>query len=133
MHLRINIQGVAVTVLSADAELNTNLAPPISTALDSAARAALLRNEATRIRRSVVEMIGRARMGHIGGDLSTTGILATFVFAGLRGDPASPATPDRDPFILSKGHCAAALYSTLALRGFLPVETLSTFMQPLSA
>jgi len=92
-----------------------------------------LHKEATRIRRSVIEMIGRARMGHIGGDLSTTDILATLFFAVLRIDPRNPTTPERDRFILSKGHCAAALYSTLALRGFLPVEALSTFMQPLSA
>ena len=122
-----------MTVPTTDAELNAKLAPPISATLDSSARAALLHKEATRIRRSVIEMIGRARMGHIGGDLSTTDILATLFFAVLRIDPRNPTTPERDRFILSKGHCAAALYSTLALRGFLPVEALSTFMQPLSA
>jgi transketolase len=122
-----------VTVPTTDAELNTKLAPPISATLDSTARVDLLRKEATRIRRSIIEMIGRARMGHIGGDLSTTDILATLFFAVLRIDPSNPTTPGRDRFILSKGHCAAALYSTLALRGFLPVEALSTFMQPLSA
>lgn len=122
-----------MTVPTTDAELNTKLAPPISATLDSTARVDLLRKEATRIRRSVIEMIGRARMGHIGGDLSTTDILATLFFAVLRIDPSSPTAPERDRFILSKGHCAAALYSTLALRGFLPVEALSTFMQPLSA
>jgi transketolase len=92
-----------------------------------------LRAEATRVRRSVVEMIGHARMGHIGGDLSSADILTTLFFAVLRLDPAVPTAPGRDRFILSKGHCAAALYSTLALRGFMPVEALSTFMQPQSA
>ena len=51
----------------------------------------------------------------------------------LRLDPRQPAAPRRDRFILSKGHCAAALYSTLALRGFFPSTNLATFMQPLSA
>ena len=46
----------------------------------------------------------------------------------LRVDPADPSAPQRDRFILSKGHCAAALYSTLALRGFFPVEELETFI-----
>ena len=59
----------------------------------------------------------------------STDILATLFFAVLRVDAADPAAPVRDRFILSKGHCAAALYSTLALRGFFPVETLRTFMR----
>jgi transketolase len=88
---------------------------------------------ATEIRRSVVEMIGRAHAGHIGGDLSATDTLATLFFAVLRIDPQAPKEPKRDRFILSKGHCSAALYSTLALRGFFPIEDLATFMQPLSA
>jgi len=46
--------------------------------------------------------------------------------------PTNPGAPQRDRFILSKGHCAAALYSTLALRGFFPVEELKTFVEPLS-
>ncbi|MGA2487692.1 MAG: transketolase, partial [Roseiarcus sp.] len=96
-------------------------------------RAASLQQTATQIRRSIVQMIGRARLGHIGGDFSTTDILATLFFAVLRLDPRQPAAPGRDRFILSKGHCSAALYSTLALRGFFPVENLATFMQPLSA
>jgi transketolase len=78
-------------------------------------------------------MIGRAHLGHVGGDLSVTDILATLFFGVLRLDPAAPRAPERDRFILSKGHCAAALYSTLAQRGFMPIEVLSTFMQPLSA
>jgi transketolase len=88
---------------------------------------------ATEIRRSVVQMISRAKAGHIGGDLSTTDVLATLFFAVLRVDPKAPDDPKRDRFILSKGHCAGALYSTLALRGFFPIDMLSSFMQPLSA
>src|SRR5689334_14335328 len=93
---------------------------PLLSTMEPTERVRRLREEATRIRRSVVEMIGRARMGHIGGDLSTTDILATLFFAVVRIDPAAPDAPERDRLILSKGHCAAALYSTLALRGFFP-------------
>ena len=109
------------------------LEPPLPATLDAAERAARLKAQSTEIRRRVVETIGRARLGHIGGDFSVTDILATLFFAVLRVDPKDPASAGRDRFILSKGHCAAALYSTLALRGFFPVETLETFAQPLSA
>ena len=84
-------------------------------------------------RRSVVRMIGAAKAGHIGGDLSVTDVLVTLFFGVLRIDPTAPDKQDRDRFILSKGHCAAALYSVLALRGFISHDILPTFMQPLSA
>ena len=119
--------------LTPGAERTRQLTPPLSPRMDADDRTDRLRAEATRVRRSVVEMIGHARMGHIGGDLSSADILTTLFFAVLRLDPADPTAPGRDRFILSKGHCAAALYSTLALRGFMPVEALSTFMQPQSA
>ena len=106
---------------------------PLAPTLDSSERREKLRKIATEIRRNVVEMISRARAGHIGGDLSATDTLTTLFFAVLRIDPKAPTDPKRDRFILSKGHCAAALYSTLALRGFFPTEHLATFMQPLSA
>jgi transketolase len=85
------------------------------------------------VRQNIVRTIDAARAGHIGGDLSVTDILVTAVFGVLNTDPARADAPERDRLILSKGHCAAALYSTLAVRGFFPVEDLSTFMQPLSA
>jgi len=88
---------------------------------------------ALEMRRSIVEMIGRAKAGHIGGDLSVTDILTTLFFGVLNLDASAPQKPDRDRFILSKGHCSAALYSALALRGFIPRELLGTFMQSLSA
>jgi transketolase len=95
-------------------------------------RAALLHRVAQSVRRSIVEMIGTARLGHIGGDFSITDAMTTLFFGILRLDPATPDWPERDRFILSKGHCAASLYSVLALRGFFPQDWLSTFMQPLS-
>jgi transketolase len=88
---------------------------------------------ARHLRRSIVSTIGKARAGHIGGDLSVTDIMTTLFFGVLRLDPTDAAAAGRDRFILSKGHCAAALYSVLALRGFIAQESLATFMQPLSA
>jgi transketolase len=93
----------------------------------------ILGDRARATRRSIVEMISRAGQGHVGGDLSVTDILTTLFSAVLRIDPADPTLPDRDRFILSKGHCSAALYSTLAHTGFFPVNELATFMEPLSA
>ncbi|MGK9168417.1 transketolase [Inquilinus limosus] len=101
-------------------------------AADGAERARLLAGAAAEIRASVLRMIGQAGLGHVGGDLSVTDILATLFFGVLDLDPADPARPDRDRLILSKGHCAAALYSTLALRGFIPADLLGSFMAPLS-
>jgi transketolase len=96
------------------------------------ARAGILSDRAKETRRSIVRMIDAARMGHIGGDLSVTDILTTLFNAVLRVDPANPTWADRDRFVLSKGHCAAALYSTLAHCGYFPADELTTFMAPLS-
>jgi transketolase len=85
------------------------------------------------VRRTVVTMVDRAGLGHIGGDLSVTDILVTLFGAVLDVDPTQPTRPDRDRFVLSKGHCAGALYATLAHCGFFPRAELATFMAPLSA
>ncbi len=77
-------------------------------------------------------MIGRAKLGHVGGDFSVTDILTTLFFGVLRLDPANPSWPERDRFILSKGHCSAALYAVLAQRGFIPAAELASFMAPLA-
>ncbi|MFF2053480.1 transketolase [Leifsonia sp. NPDC058194] len=95
-------------------------------------RSELLSETARRTRRRIVRMIGDAGQGHIGGDLSVTDILTTLFAYTMRIDPAAPASPDGDRFILSKGHCAAALYSTLADTGYFPPAALNTFMQPYS-
>jgi transketolase len=108
------------------------LSPARIAAADAAERARLLAGAATAIRRSVLRTIGRAGLGHVGGDLSVSDIMATLFFGVLDLDPAKPAWADRDRFILSKGHCAAALYSALALRGFIPTDLLDSFMAPLS-
>jgi len=72
-------------------------------------------------------MVTDAQVGHIGGSFSSAEILTSLYFYIMRVDPANPNWPDRDRFILSKGHGASLLYSTLAERGFFPVEKLSTF------
>ena len=89
-----------------------------------------LRKTAYEIRQSNMTMLHQAGMGHGGGDLSATDILTTLYFAVLNVDPHHPHKPDRDRFILSKGHAAGALYTTLAFAGFIPKAELATFMQP---
>ncbi|MDR1188961.1 MAG: transketolase [Bifidobacteriaceae bacterium] len=96
-------------------------------------KSALLAEVAATVRRSSITMIAAAGQGHVGGDLSVTDILVTLYFAQLRIDPADAELPGRDRFILSKGHCAASFYSTLALCGYFPASALCTFMAPLSS
>ncbi len=88
-----------------------------------------LKNMAKKIRRHIVTIIGEAGSGHPGGSLSATDLLTALYFRELRLRPWAPFWPDRDRFILSKGHAAPALYSTLAEAGFFPVEELSTLRQ----
>jgi transketolase len=92
----------------------------------------LLGERASRVRRTALTMIHRAGTGHAGGDLSAADILATLYFAALKLDPCAPKAPQRDRFMMSKGHCSGALYATLAEAGFFPVEELETYMQPLA-
>lgn len=75
----------------------------------------------------VIDTVAKAKAGHIGGPLSAMDLLVSLYFDRLRIDPADPTDPDRDRFILSKGHCAVGLYSVLALRGYFPIEELATF------
>jgi len=91
-----------------------------------------LRKLSAGVRRRSLRMVHRAKLGHPGGDLSSADILVTLYFAVLRIDKDRPDAPDRDRFIMSKGHCSASLYATLAAAGFLPEEELETFAQPLS-
>jgi transketolase len=93
---------------------------------------ARLRELAQAARRRDLELVHAAGLGHVGGDLSATDILTTLYHGVLRLDPQHPQAPERDRFILSKGHCSAALYIALASRGFFPTEELATFMKPLS-
>ena len=81
---------------------------------------------ALRIRRHIVTMLAAAKSGHPGGSLSAVEILVTLFWDVLRHDPANPDWPDRDRFILSKGHAAPVLYATLAETGYTPLDQLNT-------
>ena len=74
------------------------------------------------MRIDIVESVNAAGCGHPGGSLSAVDVIATLYFKHMNIDPANPRWADRDRFVLSKGHCAPALYSVLALRGFFPTE-----------
>lgn len=81
---------------------------------------------AKRVRREIVEMIGAAKSGHPGGSLSATDLVVTLYFDTMRHDPKQPRWPDRDRFILSKGHAAPVLYAVLAEAGYVPLDQLNT-------
>jgi transketolase len=78
-------------------------------------------------RREIVKAVAHAKGGHLGGPLSAFDILTALYFRVLNVRPEEPSWPDRDRFILSKGHASIALYTILALRGYFPLEELSTF------
>lgn len=82
---------------------------------------------ATRIRVHALRMTHRARSAHIGSSLSIAELLSVLYGRVLRVDPARPDWPDRDRFILSKGHAAAAIYAVLAEQGFFSMKWLDTF------
>jgi transketolase len=74
-----------------------------------------------------LDMVYRASSGHLGGSFSAVDALTTLYFHTMRVDPQRPDDPDRDRFVLSKGHCTPALYPVLALRGYFPVADLEQF------
>ena len=81
---------------------------------------------AARIRKGIVDAVYAAQSGHPGGSLGCADILTYLYFKEMNVNPADPKNPMRDRFVLSKGHCAPALYSALAHRGFFPVSDLVT-------
>lgn len=93
-------------------------------------RAAHIRERANWMRRRLLRMIVDAGQGHPGGDLSSADIVAALYFDILRIDESSPTAPDRDRFVMSKGHCTGALYTALAGAGFFPEEELETYLKP---
>ena len=78
------------------------------------------------IRKNAVSAVFHAGSGHPGGSLSISDIMAVLYFDEMRVDPKNPDWADRDRFVLSKGHCAPALYATLAEKGYIPKEDLIT-------
>ncbi|MGB8707808.1 MAG: transketolase [Dehalococcoidia bacterium] len=85
-----------------------------------------LEKMAKQLRRDVITMIATAGSGHPGGSLSAADIVTALYFKAMRHDPKNPQWPDRDRFVLSKGHAAPILYAALAECGYFPVEELST-------
>ncbi len=86
-----------------------------------------LQKQALQIRKGALLAVYSGKSGHPGGSLSIADALAYLYFREMRVFPEEPRRPDRDRFVLSKGHCAPALYAALALRGFFPWEKLKTF------
>ena len=85
-----------------------------------------LMKKANEVRKSIVTAVHSAKSGHPGGSLSAADIYTYLFFEEMNIDPADPKKADRDRFVLSKGHTAPGYYSTLAHRGFFPVEDLTT-------
>jgi transketolase len=113
-----------VSALGAPGPATAEVAAP---AVLDAAELERLREVARRIRVEIVRTVDHAKGGHLGGPLSAADILAALYFRVMRIRPDQPDWPDRDRFILSKGHSSVGLYAAMALRGYFPVEELATF------
>ncbi len=85
-----------------------------------------LQKMANEVRKGIVTAVHSAKSGHPGGSLSAADIFTYLYFEELHIDPQNPKDPDRDRFVLSKGHTAPGLYSVMAHRGYFPVEELKT-------
>lgn len=90
------------------------------------AEAERLSRMASQVREDIINTLAESKSGHPGGSLSCTDILVSLYFSKLRHDPKNPKWPNRDRFLLSKGHAAPALYSVLAEAGYFPKEELKT-------
>lgn len=86
----------------------------------------MLEEKASQIRKDIITMLHEAGSGHPGGSLSAADILTVLYFNEMNINPENPGQPDRDRFVLSKGHAAPVLYATLAEKGFFPKEELLT-------
>lgn len=89
-----------------------------------------LEAQAKEIRKLTINCIATLGVGHVGGSLSIADILAVLYFDQLNIDPKNPKMPNRDRFVLSKGHGGPAVYAALALKGYFPLELLNTLNQP---
>ncbi|NSW83943.1 MAG: transketolase [Syntrophothermus sp.] len=85
-----------------------------------------LKERARSLRCEVIKMLGKAGSGHTGGSLSAADVVACLYFWEMRLDNANPGWPERDRFVLSKGHAAPLLYAALAEKGFIPREELQS-------
>jgi len=85
-----------------------------------------LQEIANRLRQHIIKMTCAAASGHPGGSLSAADIVAALYFSKLRHNPKEPTWPDRDRFVMSKGHAAPVLYAALAEAGYFPIKYLTT-------
>jgi transketolase len=108
---------------------STSAASAAAEVFSLSASVAEMKAMAKRLRRHIVTMVGKAGSGHPGGSLSAVEIVTALYFKMMRHKPLDPQWPDRDRFILSKGHAAPLLYSVLAECGYFPVEELFTLRQ----
>ncbi len=90
----------------------------------------MLQKKATEIRKLTIQTIGKLGVGHIGGALSLCEVLSVLYFDAMKIDPKNPRWEERDRFVLSKGHGGPAVYATLALKGYIPMEELDTLNRP---
>ena len=86
-----------------------------------------LKRKAAEARLHALTMIYNASSGHPGGSLGCTDLITELYFREMKVDPANPADPDRDRFVMSKGHCSPTVYSILAMKGYFPKERLQEF------
>ena len=86
-----------------------------------------MKEVARRVRRNILRMVHQVNSGHPGGSLSSVEILTALYFGVMRHDPKNPAWPDRDRFVMSKGHATPVIYAALAEAGYFPEEDLMTF------
>ena len=89
-----------------------------------------LKNQAIEIRKLTLESIGKLGIGHIGGSLSICDLLTVLYFDIMNIDPQNPKMPNRDRFVLSKGHGGPAVYATLAVKGYFDKALLDTLNRP---
>jgi transketolase len=95
----------------------------------AARRAVELGALARELRFHIVDMVHEAQSGHISPGLGAADLVTTLFFETMHVDPHNPEMPDRDRFVLSKGHSCPVLYAALAMRGFFPIEELKTLRQ----
>ncbi|MGA8207211.1 MAG: transketolase [Candidatus Dormiibacterota bacterium] len=103
------------------------MSPRTESAKTGAASVEQLREIARRIRVESIRAVAHALGGHVGGPLSAAEILAVLYFREMNIHPDDPSWPERDRFVLSKGHSSIALYAALALRGYFPLSELATY------
>lgn len=89
----------------------------------------VINSKAAWMRKRAFEMVFKTKLGHLGGDFSATDIMATLYFGVMNYDSKRPDWPQRDRFIMSKGHATGALYTGLCAAGYYPEDWLDTYMQ----